>query len=148
MELAAGRPNNRPMTTQSISTSDVPTANQRWRPIRADLAFWSLAGATVAVLCEPLGRWWRVPPTALLTGGTLFVVAGAGLWLGLRRTRPTPRRLLAGFGAANLLLAPALWALALFGWLPVNAAGNWALAGAGDVAAVLGAWQLTTLRRS
>ena len=136
------------MTSQSISTSDVSTTDERWRPIVADLAFWSLAGATVAVSCEPLGRWWRVPPTALLAGGTLFVVAGAGLWLGLRRIRPTPRRLLRGFGAANLLLAPALWAVALFGWLPVSAAANWALAGAGDVAVVLGAWQLTTLRHS
>jgi hypothetical protein len=38
--------------------------------------------------------------------------------------------------------------VALFGWLPVSAAANWALAGAGDVAALLGAWQLITLRRS
>src|SRR5579875_3898040 len=108
------------MTTESISTTATATTNQRWRPIGADLAFWSLAGATVALLSERLGRWWRVPSTALLAGGLVFVVGGAGLWLGLRRISPTPRRLLIGFGAANLLLAPVLWAVAVLHWLPVT----------------------------
>jgi hypothetical protein len=53
-----------------------------------------------------------------------------------------------GFGVSNLLLVPTLWAAALGGWLPLSAAGNWALAGAGDVALVLGIWQLNALRRS
>jgi hypothetical protein len=38
--------------------------------------------------------------------------------------------------------------VALFHLPPVSTAGNWALAAAGDVAVLLGAWQLTTLRRS
>ncbi len=136
------------MTSEYISTTATASTNQRWRPIGADLAFWSLAGATVALLSEPLGRWWRVPSTALLAGGLVFVVGGAGLWLGLRQISPTPRRLLTVFGAANLLLAPALWAVALWHLLPVAPAGNWALASAGDVALLLGAWQLIVSRRA
>ena len=136
------------MTTEYISTTATASTNQRWRPIGADLAFWSLAGATVALLSEPLGRWWRVPSTALLAGGLVLVVGGAGLWLGLRQISPTPRRLLTVFGAANLLLAPALWAVALWHLLPASPAGNWALASAGDVALLLGAWQLIVSRRA
>ncbi len=136
------------MISQSISTNDGATTKQGWRPIVADLAFWTLAGAAVAVVCEPLGRWWRVPSTALFVGGAIFAVGGTGVLLGLRRIRPTPRRLLKAFGVANLLLAPALWVVALLGWLPVTGAANWALASAGDVALLLGAWQLTALRRS
>jgi hypothetical protein len=135
------------MTSHSIPVSDGATTDRRWRPIGADLAFWGVAGATVALLCEPLGRWWRVPTTALLAGGLVFAVGGFVLWLGLRRVS-SPRRLLTGFGVANLLLAPVLWAVALFHELPVSGAADWALATAGDVALVLGAWQLTTLRRS
>lgn len=136
------------MTSESISVNHQKASNERWRPIVTDLVFWSVAGATVAVFCGPLGQWWTVPPTALLAGGTMFVVVGGALWLGLQRLRPTPRRLLKVFGVANLLLAPAVWAVALFHLLPVSTAGNWALAAAGDVAVLLGAWQLTTLRRS
>jgi hypothetical protein len=135
------------MISQTVSTSTIPATNERWRPIVTDLGFWSVAGATVAVFSTPLGQWWKVPPTALLAGGTTFVVVGAALWLGLRRIRPTPRRLLLGFGATNVLLAPALWAVALSHSLPVSTAGNWALGTAGDAAALLGAWQLWTLRR-
>src|SRR5579875_140378 len=136
------------MTTESMSTSNGAAVDGRWPPILADLVFWSFAGTSVAVLCEPLGRWWGVPSTALLAAGSLFVVAGGGLWLRLRRLRPTPRRLLRGFGAANLLLAPALWAVAFWHLLPVSSAGNWALASAGDVALLLGAWQLIASRRA
>jgi hypothetical protein len=35
----------------------------------------------------------------------------------------------------------------VFGWLPVSAVGNWALADAGAVALGLGVWQLTASRR-
>jgi hypothetical protein len=37
---------------------------------------------------------------------------------------------------------------AALGWLPLSSAGNWALAGAGDVALVLGVWQVAASRRS
>jgi hypothetical protein len=67
---------------------------------------------------------------------------------GLNRIRPTARGLLLAFGVSNLLLAPTLWAVASLGELSLSTAGNWALAGAGDVALVLGIWQLTALRRT
>jgi hypothetical protein len=105
-------------------------------------------GAVVAAFSGPLGDWWNVPRAELLTGGLSFLVAGVALLLGLHRIRPTSRGLVLGFGVSNLLLVPTLWMMALRGWLPLSAAGNWALAGAGDVALVLGVWQLTALRRS
>ena len=116
--------------------------------MRADLLFWTVTGGIVAALSGPLGQWWNVPRAELFVGGLSFLVVGPALLFGLNRIRPTSRGLVLGFGVSNLLLAPTLWAAASLGWLPLSAAGNWALAGAGDVALVLGIWQLTALRRS
>ena len=135
------------MTTAAISPRTRPTDATRWRSIRADLVFWTVVGAVVAALSGRLGDWWNVPRVALLIGGLAFLVIGPALLFGLNRILPTPRGLVLGFGVSNLLLAPTLWATASLGELPLSAAGNWALAGAGDVALVLGIWQLTTLRR-
>ncbi|MGO8967780.1 hypothetical protein [Mycobacterium sp.] len=135
------------MTSTSISARPRHTDATRWRSIRADLVFWTIAGAVVAAFSGPLADWWNVPRTELLVGGLSFLVVGVGLLLGLSRVRPTPRALVAGFGVSNLLLAPTLWAAASLGWLPLSAAGNWALADAGAVALGLGVWQLTASRR-
>jgi hypothetical protein len=135
------------MTTASVSSGTRPTDATRWRSIRADLVFWTVAGAVVAALSGQLGDWWNVSRSALLTGGLSFVVLGIALLLGLNRSRPTPRRLVASFAVTNFLLAPIVWAVALFGWSPLSAAGDWALTAAGAVMLVLGIWQLTALRR-
>ena len=84
----------------------------------------------------------------LLACGLSFVVLGVILLPGLNRIRPTPRGLVASFVVTNFLLAPIVWAAALFDWLPLSATGNWALADAGVVMLVLGVWQLTALQRS
>jgi hypothetical protein len=136
------------MTSTSISATSRQTDHARWQSIRADLVFWTVVGAVVAAFSGPLADWWHAPHSELLVGGLSFLVGGVGLLLGLSRLRPTPRALVAGFGVSNLLLAPIAWAAALFGWLPLSAAGNWALADAGAVALGLGVWQLTALRRS
>ena len=136
------------MTSASISARTVHTDDTRWRSIRADLGFWTVAGAVVAALSGPLGQWWNMPPAELFVGGLSFLLGGVVLLFGLHRIRPTARGLVLGFGVSNLLLAPTLWAAASLGWLPLSGAGNWALAGAGDVALVLGVWQLIALRRS
>jgi hypothetical protein len=135
------------MTTTAISARARQTDRTRWAPVRADLVFWTAAGGVVAALDRPLGDWWGVPHNVLLEAGLAFLVGGVGLLLGLSRVRPTPRALVAGFGVSNLLLAPTLWAAALLDWLPVSAAGNWALADAGAVALGLGVWQLAASRR-
>jgi hypothetical protein len=136
------------MTSAAISARPVHTDATRWRSVRADLVFWTVVGAVVATLSDPLGHWWSVPRAELFVGGLSFLVGGVALLFGLNRIRPTSRGLVLGFGVSNLLLTPTLWASAALGWLPLSAAGNWALAGAGDVALVLGVWQLTALRRS
>jgi hypothetical protein len=135
------------MTSATISRSSRETDVSRWRPIAADLLFWTAAGAVVAALSGPIGQWWNVPRIELLVGGVSFLVVGPVLLLGLSRVRPVPRGLVLAFGVSNLLLAPTLWTAAALGWLPLTAAGNWSLASAGDVALVLGVWQLSALRR-
>jgi hypothetical protein len=135
------------MTSASISTKP-PTDVTRWRAIAADLIFWTAVGGAVAAWNRLLGDWWNVPREALLIGGLTFLVGGVVLLLGLNRIRPTPGGLVASFAATNFLLAPIVWAAALFGWLQLSAVGNWALADAGVVMLVLGIWQLTALRRS
>ena len=134
------------MTNSSISANLRPIDSARSRPLRADLVFWTSAGAVVAALSGPLARWWDVPRAVLLDGGLVFAVLGPILLLGINRMRPT-RGLVAGFAVTNLLLAPMAWAAAWFGWLGLSRAGDWALADAGAVMLVLGVWQLTALRR-
>jgi hypothetical protein len=139
-------PQHRAMTSTSISTRSRQVDQPRWRSIRVDLVFWTLAGGLVAALSRPLADWWNASRSVLLVGGLAFVVLGPILLLGLNRIRPTTRGLVASFVVTNFLLAPIVWAAAIFGWLRLSAAGNWALADAGVVMLVLGIWQLTALR--
>jgi hypothetical protein len=132
------------MTTTSISPR--PIGSARRRPLRADLVFWTSAGAVVAALSGPLAHWWGVPRAVLLDGGLAFVVLGPILLLGINKIRPT-RGLVAGFVVTNFLLAPLAAAAAWFGWLGLSRAGDWALADAGAIMLVLGVWQLTAFRR-
>lgn len=135
------------MTSTSISANPRPTDSARRRSLRADLAFWTAAGAVVAALSGPLAHSWQVSRTALLVGGLSFAVFGPVLLLGLNRTRRVSRGLITAFVVTNFLLAPIAAAAASFGWLGLSAAGNWALADAAAVMLVLGFWQLTALRR-
>jgi len=135
------------MTSATTTPGSRRTDVTRWRPIVADLGFWAVAGAVVAALNGRLGDWWNVPRSALLVAGLAFLAGGVVLMFGLNRIRPTSAGLLLSFGVSNLVLAPTLWVVASLGELPLTAAGNWALAGAGDVAVLLGIWQLTALRR-
>ena len=132
------------MTTTSIAAR--PTDSARTRSLRADLVFWTSAGAVVAALSGPLAQWWGVPRAVLLDGGIAFAILGPILLLGINRMRPT-RGLVAGFVVTNFLLAPLAFAAAWSGWLGLSRAGDWALADAGAIMLVLGVWQLTALRR-
>src|ERR1700758_3045266 len=132
------------MTSTAISR---PTDSSRRRPLRADLVFWTAAGAVVAALSRPLSDDWGVPRGVLLDVGLVFAVLGPLMLLGINRMRPT-RGLVAGFVVTNFVLAPLAWAAAGFGWLGLSRAGNWALADAGVIMLVLGIWQLSALRRS
>jgi hypothetical protein len=134
------------MTNKPISDSHNQTDDRRRRSIVADLAFWSIAGAVVAALSGPLGHWWNVPRVVLIAGGLAFLVGGVGLLLGLNRIRRPLPHLVQGMGMFNLAFAPIVWATALYGWLPLSEAGNWALVCAGGVSLGLGCWQLNALR--
>jgi hypothetical protein len=134
------------MTSTSISANPRHTDSARRRSLRADLVFWTAAGAVVAALSGPLAHWWQVSGTVLLVGGLSFVILGPVMLLGLNRIRRVSRGLVAGFVVTNFLLAPITAAAAWFGWLGLSAAGNWALADAAAAMLVLGVWQLTAWR--
>jgi hypothetical protein len=135
------------MTSTSISANPRHTDSARRRSLRADLVFWTAAGAVVAALSGPLAHWWQVSSTVLLVGGLSFVILGPVMLLGLNRIRRVSRGLVAGFVVTNFLLAPITAAAAWFGWLGLSAAGNWALADAAAAMLVLGVWQLTAWQR-
>jgi hypothetical protein len=135
------------MTSTSISAKPHQADSARWRSVRADLAFWTAAGAVVAALSGPLAHWWQVSRAVLLVGGASFAVLGPILLLGLNRIQRVSGGLVAAFVVTNLLLAPLTAAAAWFGWLGLTAAGSWALADAAAIMLVLGVWQLTALRR-
>jgi hypothetical protein len=136
------------MTNASISHSQDRIHDTRWRSVGTDLAFWAVAGAVVAALSGPLGGMWGVPRADLVAGGLSFLAGGAVLLFGMNRIRPLSRGLVRSCGVSNLLLAPTMWAAAALDWLSLSSAGNRALAGAGDVALVLGVWQLASARRA
>jgi hypothetical protein len=136
------------MTSKSISISYRDAVAGRRQSIVADLVFWSVVGAIVAIFSRPLGDWWGLSQSVLRAGGVAFVAVGAGLLVGLTRIRLVPRYLVWGFGAFNLVLAPLAWLAAELRWLPLSAQGDWAVAFAGVAALVLGIWQLSTLRTS
>jgi hypothetical protein len=135
------------MTSTSISADPRHTDSARRRSLRADLVFWTAAGAVVAALSGPLAQWWHVSRAVLLVGGLSFAVFGPVLLLGLNRIHRVSGGLVAGFVVSNFLLAPITAAAACFGWVGLSAAGNWALADAAAVMLLLGAWQFTALRR-
>lgn len=135
------------MTSTSISANPRHTDSARRRSLRADLVFWTAAGAVVAALSGPLAHWWQVSRTVLLVGGLSFAILGPVMLLGLNRIRRVSRGLVGGFVVTNFLLAPITAAAAWFGWLGLSAAGNWALADAAAAMLVLGVWQLTAWQR-
>lgn len=132
------------MTTAAISRQ---TDSSRRLSLRADLAFWTAAGAVVAALSGPLADWWHASREVLLVGGVAFAVLGPVLLLGLHRMRHVSRGLVTAFVVTNFLLAPIAAAAAWFSWLGLSAAGNWALTDAAAVMLLLGVWQFTALRR-
>ena len=126
------------MTNASISHNPDRVIDTRRRSVRADLAFWTGAGAVVAALSGPLAHSWQLSRPVLLVGGLSFAALGPILLLGLSRIRRVSGGLVTGFVVTNFLLAPITAAAAWFGWLRLSAAGNWALADAAAVMLVLG----------
>jgi hypothetical protein len=139
---------HRRMTSEQTLRGSWKAGDAAWWSIVADLAFWSVAGASGAALSERLENWWGIPHGVLLAVGLAFLVGGAGLLFALNRVRTTSCRLVWGFGVFNLVFAPLAWAAALSGWLGLSRAGDWALGWAGGIALALGIWQLNALRRS
>lgn len=116
--------------------------------VLADLAFWSLAGTSVAVFSGPLSRQWDASRSVLI--GLAAAIAAVGLLalLLLRAGRPIPRRIVQACGLGNLTIAPAAFAAATTGLLGLSTAGNWALTLVGVTVLTFGAWQLTSLRQA
>lgn len=133
------------MTTQAIS-HNISTAHLR-RAIRIDLLGWTAVGGIVAAASAPLAGLLAVPAGWLLALGLAFLVgAPACLWLFEQKTGYS-RSLVGWFALFNLDFGVVLWAALLLGWLPVEGALWWALAGVADLCLIFGIIQFLAWRK-
>ena len=133
------------MTTQTISH------NQSSDPLRhsvlIDLIGWSVVGGAVAVSSGPLAALLSVPATWLFAIALAFPVIGlASLWL-LERSIGYSRKMVGWFALLNLDVGVLLWLALLTGWLPVDGARWWALAGVADLCLLFGIIQFLAWRK-
>jgi hypothetical protein len=135
------------MTSDALSRTLPQASDRLWPAIFADLAFWTATGGLAALLSVPIGRLIDVRPLWLAVGAAGLAAVSAGLVFLLDRLRPASRRIVWGFALGNLAAAPVLWLAALFGWLPLSSAANWALAACAYAMFVLCLYQLYVLRR-
>lgn len=138
------------MTTQTISrNASSPSAGggHLRRSIRLDLFGWTAVGALLAAAAGPLADLLAVPAGWLLASGlALLVGAPASLWL-LERRVGYSRKLVGWFAALNLDAGVLLWLALLAGWLPVDGALWWALAGVADLCLIFGIVQFLAWRK-
>lgn len=133
------------MTTQAISHN---TSSQHLRrSVLIDLIGWSVVGAGVAAASGPLAGLLAVPAGWLLAIGLAFPALGlASLWL-LESRIGYSRKLVGWFAALNVDAGVLLWVALLAGWLPVEGAAWWALAGVADLCLIFGIIQFLAWRK-
>lgn len=133
------------MTTHSISRNS--SANPLRRSILLDLFGWSAVAALVAVASRPLADLLAVPAGWLLAISLAFLVSAlAGYWL-LERSAGYSRKLVGWFAVLNVDAGVLLWLALLAGWLPVDGALWWALAGVADLCLLFGIVQFLAWRK-
>lgn len=133
------------MTTQAISRP--VTSDHLRRSIRIDLLGWTAVGAVVSLASAPLARLLAVPATWLLAIGLLLLIgAPLSIWL-VERTTGYSRKLTGWFAALNIDAGVLLWLALLAGWLPVDGAAWWALAGVADLCLLFGIVQFLAWRK-
>jgi len=133
------------MATQAIS-QPLHSDHLR-RAIRIDLFGWTAVGAGLAAASGPLADLLALPAGWLVALGLAFLVgAPASLWL-LERGTGYSRKLVGWFAALNLDAGVLLWLALLAGWLPVEGARWWALAGVADLCLIFGIIQFLAWRK-
>ena len=133
------------MTTQAISHNT--SSDHLRRAILVDLFGWSVVAAVVAAASGPLASLLAVPSGWLLAISFAFLASAlTGFWL-LERSAGYSRKLVGWFAALNLDASVLLWVALLAGWLPVNGALWWVLAGVADLCLLFGIIQFLAWRK-
>lgn len=133
------------MTTQTISHKT--SANPLRRSILVDMLGWSAVAAVVALASGPLADLLAVPSGWLLAISLAFLASAlTGFWL-LERSAGYSRKLVGWFAVLNLDAGVLLWLALLAGWLPVDGAAWWALAGVADLCLIFGIVQFLAWRK-
>lgn len=133
------------MTTQAIS-QPLHSDHLR-RSIRIDLLGWTAVGAVMTAASGLLADLLALSTSWILGVGLLFLVgAPACLWL-FERSTGYSRKLVGWFTLFNLDAGALLWLTLLAGWLPVDGALWWALAGMADLCLIFGIIQFLAWRK-
>ena len=138
------------MTTEVSNDSQVRSQRKTsllTKVLRADGLFALVSGVILVLAAGPIAGLIELSfPLALALDGALFLGYGAVLLYYAGR-EPENRRV-----ARIAIVLNALWAIGsfagvIFGWFPVNSAGNWAIILAAEAVAIFAILEFFALRR-
>lgn len=139
------------MTSQVSSKSQVESGKKTSllsKVLRADGVFALVSGAVLILAAGPIADLIELSyPLALVLDGALFL--GYGALLLYYAGREPANRLIARIAIVlNALWAIGSFAGVIFGWFPVNSAGNWAIILAAEAVVIFAILEFVALRRA
>lgn len=138
------------MTTQVGNESQVSSEKKTsllTKILRADGLFALVSGAVLILAAGPIANLIELGyPLVLAFDGVLFLGYGA-LLLYFAGREPENRRIARIAIGLNALWAIGSFTGVIFGWFPVNTAGNWAIALAAEAVAIFAVLEFIALRR-
>jgi uncharacterized membrane protein YesL len=138
------------MTTEVNKDSQVRSEKKTsllTKVLRADGVFALVSGAVLILAAGPIAGLIELSfPLALAIAGVLFIGYGA-LLLYFAGREPENRRVARIAIVLNVLWAIGSYAGVIFGWFPVNSAGNWAIILAAEAVIIFAILEFVALRR-
>jgi hypothetical protein len=138
------------MTTEVSNDSQVRSEKKTsllTKVLRTDGVFALVSGAVLILAAGPIAGLIELSfPQALAIAGVLFIGYGA-LLLYFAGREPENRRVARIAIVLNVLWAIGSYAGVIFGWFPVNSAGNWAIILAAEAVIIFAILEFVALRR-